>query len=624
MSGTDDTDDLIVVLPDTFHTDSEYSQQLGTFYGIVDELISVVDNLDQRIKSLEKAPNESNEYEMSSLKMPSRRKYGSSDDIKFPTEDNRCNSTQSTPQKRKTKFTLDSSNLEVFKDIEETQKSTRSFDVSSRASEKREQLKNDYELLVHARANFLSRIDGFMDYFRKKMFFNLPKSGECTPKSSGVDDKSTINDNKQRVKQIQDVVKMISVTDEFEPIALKSHVRNFIDDKKHVTDSTPSVINDTKSVGNDKNIDTGEAGDIINDMKRIKINVNDTKTVEQGTQSGDIINDSAAKPKKKLKSTGHQLNCIKNKEKAMKNIDTQTLYDQRVCDIDDELELRLNLSNFSSDLRDLETEFGLEFEPNDDEDVNSKTDVNDDPEEMAVCDVGDDIEYTTGNQCGDVPSFTTLGDSLNGVWESVTSSCTEITQSTAIFNPNFSDDECNVMKNTWDYQRSVEDQRKPAQKHSKVRKELFKPLRRRFKNSEHDLQVIERNKNKQKFRYLPKFRNDRNVSEVTKEEMYLNKIDEERRSRQVSIIRVINSSVLIFTVIQLSAFEKKHFFRDLLFSLIWKGTYSSSSSFINSYLLTLSEFNYIIFLYVGCVIVLIKSKYTYRLVCANSHPHSLH
>ena len=48
---------------------------------------------------------------------------------------------------------------------------------------------------------------------------------------------------------------------------------------------------------------------------------------------------------------------------------------------------------------------------------------------------------------------------------------------------------------------------------------------------------------------------------------------------------------------------------------------SCSSSFINSYLSTLSGFNDIIFVYLGFVIVLLKYIYTYRLVCAKSHPH---
>ena len=82
------------------------------------------------------------------------------------------------------------------------QKSIRSFHVS-RASGKWEQVKNDYELLAHIRAKFLSRVNGFIEYFRKKMFFNLLKSDECTSECSD-DDKSTIN-NKQRVKHIQDV-----------------------------------------------------------------------------------------------------------------------------------------------------------------------------------------------------------------------------------------------------------------------------------------------------------------------------------------------------------------------------------------------------------------------------------
>ena len=84
----------------------------------------------------------------------------------------------------------------------------------------------------------------------------------------------------------------------------------------------------------------------------------------------------------------HQPKCIKNKEKAIKNIDTQTFYDQRICDVDDELESRLNLTNFNSKLRNLETEFGLECKPND-EDIKSKTNANEDPEDMVVCDVGD-------------------------------------------------------------------------------------------------------------------------------------------------------------------------------------------------------------------------------------------
>nr|XP_023019518.1 myosin-4 isoform X1 [Leptinotarsa decemlineata] len=109
MSDTDDTEDLLLIPPDFFVVESD-SSLVGPYYNIVNSLIKQVDNLKNRITSIE--CNESflssslDYYIESPHKMQNSvkgfRKYNSTDDICLPS------SAQSTPQKPLTKFKLNS------------------------------------------------------------------------------------------------------------------------------------------------------------------------------------------------------------------------------------------------------------------------------------------------------------------------------------------------------------------------------------------------------------------------------------------------------------------------------------------------------------------------------------
>ncbi|RZC34570.1 SMC N, IncA, CALCOCO1 and/or DUF3584 domain containing protein [Asbolus verrucosus] len=109
MSETDDTDELLIIPPDFFlNNPACYSDNLGPYYGVVDSLITQVNQLEDRINFIESSSEVSisllsNSPEMQS---PSRvRKFGSSDDLQGKIY---SASTQNTPQKPRTKFTLNS------------------------------------------------------------------------------------------------------------------------------------------------------------------------------------------------------------------------------------------------------------------------------------------------------------------------------------------------------------------------------------------------------------------------------------------------------------------------------------------------------------------------------------
>ncbi|CAH1119258.1 unnamed protein product [Phaedon cochleariae] len=111
MSDTDDTDDLLLIPPDFFVLDSDYNHSaiIEPYYNIVDNLISKVNNLQNRITSIESSDSllsNSVDFMDSPRKMHSSvngaRKYNSIDDLYTPS------STQSTPQKPPTKLRLNS------------------------------------------------------------------------------------------------------------------------------------------------------------------------------------------------------------------------------------------------------------------------------------------------------------------------------------------------------------------------------------------------------------------------------------------------------------------------------------------------------------------------------------
>lgn len=101
MSETDDTDDLLLIPPDFFVIDTEidYSRgNLGPYYEIIDNLVTEVINLQDRVGSIE--TNSDHSLIGSSVdlydknrRMSEFRKYNSTDDLYYPI------SAQSTPQK---------------------------------------------------------------------------------------------------------------------------------------------------------------------------------------------------------------------------------------------------------------------------------------------------------------------------------------------------------------------------------------------------------------------------------------------------------------------------------------------------------------------------------------------
>lgn len=115
MSETDDTDDLLLIPPDFFVLDSELEDSYATapYYEVVDTLISQVNSLENRINCIERSSESSilsspliqsslNNIEKSKLMSESRNSDS------FCRENDICKSTQSTPQKPRTIFKLNS------------------------------------------------------------------------------------------------------------------------------------------------------------------------------------------------------------------------------------------------------------------------------------------------------------------------------------------------------------------------------------------------------------------------------------------------------------------------------------------------------------------------------------
>lgn len=100
MSETDDTDELLLIPPDFFVTNPP-PDTLGPYYNVVDSLISQVNHLENRINLIESSSEFSLSLISDSPEMNSpSRKYGE--------DKNYASSTQSTPQKPRTRFTLNS------------------------------------------------------------------------------------------------------------------------------------------------------------------------------------------------------------------------------------------------------------------------------------------------------------------------------------------------------------------------------------------------------------------------------------------------------------------------------------------------------------------------------------
>ncbi|EFA00864.1 centrobin isoform X2 [Tribolium castaneum] len=119
MSDTDDTDELLLIPPDFFTSNPALNpDNLGPYYRVVDGLITQVNHLENRLSFIESSSEFSLSLISDSPEMysPSRlRKFGADDGSK-------ATSSQSTPQKPRTKFTMNS--LPNSPDIEHLKKPT--------------------------------------------------------------------------------------------------------------------------------------------------------------------------------------------------------------------------------------------------------------------------------------------------------------------------------------------------------------------------------------------------------------------------------------------------------------------------------------------------------------------
>mgnify|MGYP005984385805 CR=1 FL=1 len=111
MSETDDTDELLLIPPDLFAPNPDL-HNLEPYYNVVDCLITQVNHLETRINLIESSSELSVSLISESPEMQSR---------KFSDEKTCSSSTQSTPQKPRTKFTM--SSLPNSPDIEKLKKS---------------------------------------------------------------------------------------------------------------------------------------------------------------------------------------------------------------------------------------------------------------------------------------------------------------------------------------------------------------------------------------------------------------------------------------------------------------------------------------------------------------------
>lgn len=110
MSDTDDTDELLLIPPDLFVIDSEFEEPYvsAPYYSIVDTLITQVNQLENRINYIANTPdipftNEFHEY--SSMSRERNYIHPINDDV---SQNDYIPSTQSTPQKPRTIFKLNS------------------------------------------------------------------------------------------------------------------------------------------------------------------------------------------------------------------------------------------------------------------------------------------------------------------------------------------------------------------------------------------------------------------------------------------------------------------------------------------------------------------------------------
>lgn len=104
MSDTDDTDDLLLIPPDLFFVCPELEEPLQSapYYDVVDNLITQVNRLEDRINYIITSPDINTPQQMSR-----ERSYECAGDVKKSTN-GYISSTQSTPQKPRTIFKVNS------------------------------------------------------------------------------------------------------------------------------------------------------------------------------------------------------------------------------------------------------------------------------------------------------------------------------------------------------------------------------------------------------------------------------------------------------------------------------------------------------------------------------------
>nr|XP_022906194.1 interaptin-like [Onthophagus taurus] len=110
MSETDDTNELVLIPPDFFSCELPFFEE-NRYFDVVDNLITQVTNLENRINSIETNSDLSSLTSPNPSFMSSVRKYRSSDDVTETQIKDGFDSTQSTPQKPQTRRVSSSGNF---------------------------------------------------------------------------------------------------------------------------------------------------------------------------------------------------------------------------------------------------------------------------------------------------------------------------------------------------------------------------------------------------------------------------------------------------------------------------------------------------------------------------------
>ncbi|CAH0553285.1 unnamed protein product [Brassicogethes aeneus] len=202
MSETDDTDDLLLIPPDFFTIDTDpVNHNLSPFYGIIDNLVTKVINLQDRVHTIENnsdisligssldLTSKENSYRMADF-----RKYNSTDDLYY------SHSTQSTPMKSPSKFRLNSlpasPNLNSF--------SPKKAFSNRKSPRKRTHYTNDFN---EGGGEMLSEIDQFLTKVKTIQHYNAARNLE---KEFSERNDNKLNGNMQ-MDEVEEMLKEIDI-----------------------------------------------------------------------------------------------------------------------------------------------------------------------------------------------------------------------------------------------------------------------------------------------------------------------------------------------------------------------------------------------------------------------------